>query len=75
MEMKYAKSSDRLLDRDCVSKGGLDLFKQVLGVSVCQKIAELRAVKVGGQKNHADLLTCHNFGTSLGTLAMGQPIR
>ena len=48
--MKCIKSAARLLDIDCVNKGGLDLFKEVLWVSVGQKAAVLKAVKVGGQK-------------------------
>ena len=50
MEMKYIKSVARVLNRDCVNKGGLDLSKNVLWVSVGQGAADLRAVKVGGQK-------------------------
>ena len=49
MEIKYNKSAARVLDRDCVNKRGLDLSKEVLWVSVGQRAAELRAVKVGGQ--------------------------
>ena len=58
MKMKYVESASRLLDRDCVNKGGLDLSKEVLWVSVDQRAAEIRAIKVGGQKksgsNQAD---------------------
>ena len=50
MEIKYIKSAARVLNRDCVNKGGLDLSKNVLWVSVGQGAADLRAVKVGGQK-------------------------
>ena len=50
MEIKSIKSAARLLDKDCVNKGGLDLSKEVLWVSVDQRAAVLRAVKVGGQK-------------------------
>ena len=50
MEIKYIKSASRLLDRALVNKGGLDLSKEVLWVSVGQRVAELGAVKVGGQK-------------------------
>ena len=49
MEMKYIKSAARVLNRDCVNKGGLDLSKNVLWVSVGQGAAELQVVKVGGQ--------------------------
>ena len=48
--MKCIKSAARLLDKDCVNKGGLDLSKEVLWVSVDQRAAVLQAVKVGGQK-------------------------
>ena len=54
MEMKYPKKPARLLDRDLVNKRGLDLSKEVLEVlwvSIGQRAAELRAVKVGGQQN------------------------
>ena len=50
MEIKYIKSAVRLLDRNWINKGGLDLSKEVLWVSVGQRAAELQAVKVGGQK-------------------------
>ena len=50
MVIKCMKSADRLLDRDCVNKRGLDLSKEVLWVSVGQRAAVLQAVKVGGQK-------------------------
>ena len=49
MEIKYIISAARVLNRDCVNKGGLDLSKNVLWVSVGQGAADLRAVKVGGQ--------------------------
>ena len=49
--IRYVKSAPRLLNRNCVNKGGLDLSKEVLWVSVGQRAAELQAVKVGGQKN------------------------
>ena len=38
------------MDKDCVNKGGLNLSKEALWVSVGQKPAELWSVKVGGQK-------------------------
>ena len=50
MEIKYIKSAARILNRNCVNKRGLDLSKNVLWVSVGQGAADLRAVKVGGQK-------------------------
>ena len=49
--MKYVKSAPRLFTRNWINKEGLDLSKMVLWVSVGQRAAELRAVKVGGQKN------------------------
>ena len=52
MEIKYIKSAARVLNRNCVNKGGLDLSKNVLWVSVGQGAADLRAVKVGGQKKN-----------------------
>ena len=52
MEMKYIKSVARVLNRDCVNKGGLDLSKNVLWVFVGQGEADLQAVKVGGQKEN-----------------------
>ena len=50
MEIKYTKSAARLLNRIWVNKGGLDLSKEVLWVSVGQRNAELPAIKVRGQK-------------------------
>ena len=50
MEIKCIKSAARLLNIDCVNKGGLDLSKEVLWVSVGQKKAVLGAFKVGGKK-------------------------
>ena len=50
MEIKCIKSAARLLDIDCVNKGGLDLSKEVLWVSVDQRVADLQAIKVGGQQ-------------------------
>ena len=47
-EIKCIKSAARLLDIDCVNKGGLDLFKKLLWVFVGQRAAKIRAVKVGG---------------------------
>ena len=54
MEIKYIKSASRVLNRDCVNKGGLDLSKNVLWVSVGQGAADLGAVKVGGLKKNSD---------------------
>ena len=50
IEIRYIKSAARVLNRNCVNKRGLDLSKNVLWVSVGQGAADLRAVKVGGQK-------------------------
>ena len=50
MEIKYIKSASRLLDIYSVNKGGLELSREALWVSVGQRATELRAVKVGGQK-------------------------
>ena len=44
------RDAARLLNIDCVNKGGLDLSKEVLWVSVNQRAVELTAVKVAGQK-------------------------
>ena len=41
MEIKYIKSAARVLNIDCVNKGGLDLSKSVLWVSVGQRAADL----------------------------------
>ena len=66
MEIKYIKSAARVLNRDCVNKGGLDLSKNVLWVSVGQRAADLRAVKVGGhQKNSADRPIAGKVGSNL----------
>ena len=51
-EKRYNKESDRLLDRYCVNKGGLDIYKEVLWVSVDQRTAELLAIKVWGWKKN-----------------------
>ena len=51
MEMKCFKSAAWLLDKIWVNKGGLDLSKEVLLVSVGQRVAELLAIKVRGQEN------------------------
>ena len=50
MEIELIKSAARFLNRDFVNKGGLDLSKNVLWVSVGQGAADLRAVKVRGKK-------------------------
>ena len=50
MKIKFVKSAARLLNRDWVNKGGLDLSKEVLWVSVGLRAAELQAIKVKGQQ-------------------------
>ena len=50
MAMKCIKSVARVLNKDSVSKEGLDLSKNVLWVSVSQRVADLQAVKVECQK-------------------------
>ena len=57
MEIKSIKSAARLLDIDCFNKGGLDLSNEVLWVSVGQRAAVLRAVKVGSQKKKILLIS------------------
>ena len=67
MEIKYIKSAARVLNRDCVNKEGLDLSKNVLWVSVDQRVADLRAVKVGGLKK------IRPFGPARATWVRDQP--
>ena len=43
MEIEYIKSAARVLDKNCVNKGGLDLSKEILWVSVGQRGANLEA--------------------------------
>ena len=52
--MKYIKSAARLLNINCVNKGGLDLSKEVLQISVEQRTLILQAFEVGGKKNSSD---------------------
>ena len=49
-EIKYIKSAARVLERDCVNKGALDLSKVVLWVSIGQRAADQWAVRVEGQR-------------------------
>ena len=51
--MKCLKIATRFLNRVCVGRGGLDLSKEVLWVSVCQRAAKLPAGKVGGLKKNS----------------------
>ena len=46
MEIKYIKSAARILNRNCVNKGGLDLSKEVLWVSMGQNATKLWSVKL-----------------------------
>ena len=55
MEIKYYKSVVRVLNKDCVYKRGLNLSKEVLWVSKGQRIAVLRAIKVGDPKKICQL--------------------
>ena len=50
VKIKYLKSAARLLNREYVAWQVLDLSKEVLLVSVGQRVAELPAIKVGGLK-------------------------
>ena len=50
MEIKYIKSASRNSNIDWLNKGGLDLSKEVLYVSISQRATELPAIKVGGLK-------------------------
>ena len=50
MSKTYLSNAASLLIRDYVNRGGLDLSKEVLWVSVGQRAPELQAVKVGGQQ-------------------------
>ena len=51
MKIKYLKRAARLLTRDYVNRRGLDLSKEALWVSACQRVAQLPAVKVEGHRN------------------------
>ena len=53
LKIKCLKSATRLLNRVCVGRRGLDLSKEVLWVSVCQRAAKLPAGKVGGLKKNS----------------------
>ena len=53
VNFKSLKSATRLLNRVCVERQGLDLSKEVLWVSVCQRAAKLPAGKVGGLKKNS----------------------
>ena len=56
MEIKNVKHAARLLNRDYVNKGGLYLSKEILWVSLGQRAAEVRAVKVGAALPGSNLL-------------------
>ena len=64
MEIKYIKSAARVLNTNCVNKGGLYLSKNVLWVSVGQGAADLRAVKVGGLKKNLAIRPCAGYSGS-----------
>ena len=67
--IKYNKSDFKLLDRDWVNKRGLDLYKEVLWVSLGQMAAELPAVKVEGlKKNSATQLSAGELGSNWGEI-------
>ena len=67
--MKYIKSAARVLNRDCVNKGGVDLSKELLWISVGQRAADLRAVEAGGhQKNSANRPIAGEVGSNLADL-------
>ena len=56
MEIKCLISATRLLNRVWLGRQDLDLSKEVLWISVCQRALKLPAVKVGGlTKNSAAL--------------------
>ena len=48
MVIKCIKSAAKLLDIDFFNKEDFDLSKEVLWVSVGQRVAKLHPVKVGG---------------------------
>ena len=50
MSKTYIKNAASLLISKHVNRRDLDLSKEVLWVSVCQRAAKLPAVKVGGLK-------------------------
>ena len=63
--MKYLKYVFRLLNRNCVIEGGLNLSKEVLWVPVGQRVAKLPAIKVGGlKKNSANQLSAGEAGSN-----------
>ena len=76
MDIKYLKSATRLLNRVCGLRRGLDLSKEVLWVSVCQRAVKLPAGKVGGLKKNSAMrpgagesvsnsVAWHNFFSNL----------
>ena len=69
MEIRYIKSAARVLNRDCVNKGDLDIYKNILWVSVGQRAVDLRAVKVGGQKKFLRSVWCGQSGFESGRSA------
>ena len=65
MEIKCLKSATTLLNRVSVEQQGLDLSKEVLWVSVCQRAAKLPGGKVGGFEKKF----CHAAGFETGRAA------
>ena len=57
----YPKNAVSLLKRVCVNRGGLDLSKEVLWVSVGQRAAKIQTFKLGDLKK---ILPCSPPRTS-----------
>ena len=54
MQMLSAlKNTASLMNKNCVNRSGLDLFKEVLWVALGQRTAKLQAIKVGDLKKPA----------------------
>ena len=68
-EIKCIISAARLFNKDSVNKKGLDLSKEVLWVSKGQRIAVLRAIKVGDPKKICQLPRFEPALPTLGWLA------
>ena len=64
MGREYLKIAVSLLNRNYVNRGGLDLSKDVLWVSVGQRAAKLHAVKVGGLKKNSAILPSAGYSGS-----------
>ena len=61
MEIEYIKSAAKVLNKDYINTGDLDLSKNVLWVSIGQGVADLQAVKVGGQNKILPLGTVRTY--------------